>query len=81
MELNIWFKKYAIKHLPNVAVLVGKDAQKEFTLAVGDASLRDNHVVSRRQCKERHHFPCHWVIGYIQRFLVGFFKEVKKTNI
>ena len=48
-----------MKYLPNVAVLVGKDAQEEFTLAVGDASLRDNHVVSRRQCKERHHFPCH----------------------
>ena len=73
-EINLWFSN-AMKYLPNVAVLVGKDAQEEFTLAVGDASLRDNHVVSRRQCKERHHFPCHWVIGYIQRFLV-----VHKTN-
>jgi hypothetical protein len=36
---------------------------------VGDASLRDDHVVSRWQREERHHFPGHWVIGYIQRFL------------
>ncbi len=50
-------------------MLVGKDAQEEFTLAVGDAGLRDDHVVSRRQREERHHFPGHWVIGYIQRFL------------
>jgi hypothetical protein len=26
---------------------------------VGDAGLRDDHVVSRRQREERHHFPGH----------------------
>lgn len=63
---------------PNVAVLVGEDAQKEFALAVSDARLRDDHVVAGGQREERHHFPGHRVVRHVQRFLRIKWKTIKK---
>lgn len=56
-------------YVPNIAVLVGEDAQEELALAVGDSRLRHDDVIARREREERHHFPGHRVVRHIQRFL------------
>ena len=57
--------------LPDVALLVGEDAQEELAVAVGHVGLRHHDVVARRQSEERHHFARHRVVGHVQRLLWG----------
>ena len=54
---------------PNIAVLVGEDAQQEFALTMGYARLRNDHVITRRQREKSHHFAGNRVIRHVQRFL------------
>ena len=57
--------------LPDVALLVGEDAQEELAVAVGHVGLRHHDVVARRQREERHHLARHRVVRHVQRLLRG----------
>ena len=55
--------------LPDVAVLVSEDPEKEFALTMRHAGLRDDNVVAWRKSEERHHLPSHRMVRHVQRFL------------
>jgi hypothetical protein len=55
--------------LPDVAVFVSEDPEKEFALTMRDAGLRDDNVIAWRQSEERHHLPGHRMVRHVQRFL------------